>query len=127
MLKQKTMKNIILTLAISMVATLSFGQVSVEGININELDIKYCQLVGYNKSLFGQNIIVTIDYGQEFKLFKTQLIKNHEGKAVEFNSMVDALNFMENNGWVYTNNYAVSVGNSSVYHYLLRRKEEAPD
>jgi hypothetical protein len=118
------MKKIVLFSAILLsTITVSFGQVTVENVNINDLDIKYCQLIGYNKSLFGKNIIVTVDYGQKFKPFKSQLIKGPDDKAIEFYSMIDALNFMEENGWEYVNNYAVSTGNSSVYHYLLKKKE----
>jgi len=103
--------------------TFSFSQVSVEGVDINSLDIKYCQLLGYNKSLIGQKIIVVVDYGQKFKPFQSQVIKGPDDKPIVFNTMIDALNFMDANGWEYVNNYAVSVGNSQVYHYLLKRKE----
>ena len=119
------MKNLIFIATIFMLtSTVSFGQVTVEGVDINKLDIKYCELIGFNKSLFGKKIIVTVDYGQKFSLFKSQLIKGPDGKPVVFNSMIDALNFMEKNGWEYVNNFAISSGNGSVYHYLLRRKKK---
>ncbi len=54
-------------------------------------------------------------------MFKRQSIAGPKGQ-ITFNSMVDALNFMHDNGWEYVNNYAVSVGNSSVYKYLLKKK-----
>ncbi|HAA14058.1 MAG TPA: hypothetical protein DCE41_21140 [Cytophagales bacterium] len=104
--------------------SLSFAQVSVEGVDINNLDIQYCELVGYKKSLVGSKIVVVVDYGQEFKLFQSQLIKGPDGNAVVFNTMVDALNFMEKNGWEYLNNYVITSGNSLIYRYLLQRKEE---
>jgi len=118
------MKHLILIATMFMLtATASYGQVTVEGVDISKLDIKYCELIGFNKSLFGQKIIVTVDYGQKFSPFKSQLIIGPNNKPVVFNTMIDALNFMENNGWEYVNNFAVSAGNSSVYHYLLRKKK----
>ena len=118
------MKHLIFIATIIMLtATTSFGQVKVEGVDINQLDIKYCELIGFNKSLFGQKIIITVDYGQKFTPFKSQLIKGPDNKPVVFNSMIDALNFMEKNGWKYVNNFAVSTGNSYVYHYLLKKRE----
>lgn len=101
----------------------SFAQVSVEGVDINALEIRYCELQGYNKSLFGQKIIVVVDYGQEFKAFQSQVIKGPDNKPVVFNTMIDALNFMEQNGWEYVDSYAVTSGNGNIYHYLLKKKE----
>lgn len=117
------MKKLILTLTLFSLTSLLFSQVSVEGVNINELDINYCSMYGYNKSIIGQNIIITVDYGQKHKVFKSQLIKDAEGKAVNFNSMIDALNFMEKNGWEYLNNTEYTTGNQVVSHFLLKRKE----
>ncbi len=97
------------------------AQVIVEETDINQLDIEYCQLLGYKKFL-SNKVIVNIDYGQERKfLGKVQLVKGPNGKNMKFNSMIAALNFMEDNGWVYVNNYAITVSNQNVYHYLLRR------
>lgn len=117
------MKKLIFAVMLTTTISFAFGQVSVEGVDINELGIRYCELKGYNKSLIGQKIIVVVDYGQEFKAFQSQVIKGADGKPTVFHTMIDALNFMEDNGWEYVNSYAVTVGNSNVYHYLLRRKE----
>ena len=96
--------------------------VFVEEVNINKLGIKYCQIVGARKGIFSLKIIVGVDYGQAIKLFQPQLIRGSDGKSVIFNSMIDALNFMERNGWEYVNNYAIADGTGgSVYHYLLRK------
>jgi hypothetical protein len=102
--------------------TSSFSQVSVEGVNIDVLDINYCKLVGYNRSLFGK-VIITVDYGQEYKFSKTQLINGPSGRPVGFSSMVEALNFMDNNGWEYVDNSVLIAGNDTyISKYILRRK-----
>lgn len=106
-----------------MTSQMSFGQVKVEGVNINDLDIKYCELYGYNKGIFTNKIIITVSYGQKFRWWKTQRIVGPKGKDMIFNSMIDALNFMEKNGWEYVNNYVLSHGDNLVYHYLLKKKE----
>ncbi|MCB0595448.1 MAG: hypothetical protein KDD28_15255 [Phaeodactylibacter sp.] len=116
------MKKLILSAVMLAACTVAFAQVSVEGVDINALDIKYCELRGYNTSTLSQKVSIVIDYGQEFKAFKPQVIRGEDGKPVVFNTMVDALNFMEKNGWEYLNSHAVA--GAGVYNYLLRRKEE---
>ena len=80
----------------------------------------YCQLVG-TANLLGK-ITVTIDYGQEAKWFSDQRVKDESGKTVKFNSMVDALNYMAVDGWEHVQAYAITTGNSNVYHHLLKKK-----
>lgn len=101
----------------------SQAQIFVEEVDINALDINYVQIVGFNKAIFQQKIIVTVDYGQKTKIFETQLIKDASGEQKIFNSMMDALNFMEANGWEYINNTEYSVGNARVSHFLLKRRQ----
>ena len=45
-----------------------------------------------------------------------------KGKKVEFNSMIDALNFMTTNGYVFEQAYTVTIGQSNVYHFLMSKK-----
>ncbi len=100
-------------------------KVLVNGININDLpDVKYCQLLGYNEGIFKKKVIINVDYGQEFVPFTQGMrITDKSDKAIVFNSMVDALNFMEINGWEYVSQNAISSSSGgSVYHYLLKRK-----
>lgn len=120
------MKNILLLLTLSFLSVTASSQIVVgeEKVDINSLDIEYCQIVGYNKSLLGQKIVVTVDYGQKFNWFKSQAIEDKDGKALVFNSMIDALNFMLKNGWEYEHTYAVTTGSSNVYHYLLKKTQD---
>ncbi|MFK7947364.1 MAG: hypothetical protein AB8G11_07240 [Saprospiraceae bacterium] len=116
------MKELILAVCMMAISISAYSQVNVDGIDINEkADLEYVQIVGSAK-LNGQ-VIIVIDYGQKRKFFKPSVIKNSEGKTQTFNSMIAALNFMSSNGWEYVNSYAVTVGNSNVYHYLLKRSE----
>jgi hypothetical protein len=38
-----------------------------------------------------------------------------------FESMIDGMNFMGNQGWEFTQAFVVSTNNQSVYHYVLKR------
>ena len=75
--------------------------------------------------------VVCIDYGQSRKLERDNRIRNDNGDIQHFNSLIDALNFMVDNGWEFVQaySYAISV-NQSNYHYLIRKPiktEEAID
>ena len=59
---------------------------------------------------------IRIDYGQDSSFFEETRIRDEYGKPITFNSVVDALNYMESIGWEYVNAYAITVGNQNVYH-----------
>lgn len=99
------------------------GKVFVNGTNINQLDISYCEIVGFDMGLVKSRIIINIDYGQSFSFGESMTVESVAGKPIFFNSMMDALNFMEKNGWQYVNQYAISTGNTNkVYRILLKKK-----
>ncbi len=117
------MKNRLI-LVMLLLSHFAYTQVLVNEVNINELkDVKYIQLLATQKG-FSTKIVISVDYGQPRKLFKSQRIKGLEGKNKAFNSVIDALNFMEKNGWAYVNSYVATESGSNEYHYLLKRKEE---
>lgn len=118
--KNRYMKKLIVVI-LTAITINGYSQI-VNDVKIKDLDIKYCKIVGYNKSLLGQKIVVTVDYGQKYNWIKPQVIKDHNGKALVFNSMIEALNYMDGNGWEYVNNFVVTTGQTNIYHYLLRKK-----
>ncbi|MES2131629.1 MAG: hypothetical protein V4506_04715 [Bacteroidota bacterium] len=100
----------------------------INNVNINALDIIYCEIVGFDVGLFSSDLLVYIDYGQTITASNKMRIRDNKGAAVHFNSMIEALNFMEHHGWSYVNQYA-SRGmaglfkvEGAMYRYLLRRK-----
>lgn len=115
------MKKLLLVFAIAFCSKVS-SQVYVEDVNINDLDIKYVQLVGYNTSMFGQKMEVMVDYGQKAKFLKADGIKDASGNKMKFNSMIDALNFMNKNGWKFINYTEAQVGRKIRFLYLLEKK-----
>ena len=116
------MKKIILLLLF--IPTITFSQ-SVNGVPFAEIDTPFIEIVGTQKALLSK-VTIFIDFGQRTKLFgsnkKQFSILDSDGKKVEFNSMIDALNFMTLNGYVFEQAYAVSVGPNNVYHYLMSKK-----
>ena len=115
------MKKIILFITLFICAISSKAQ-TVNDLPIKDIDVEYVQIVGTSK-LFSTKLIIQIDFGQRTKFFssgKETIVKNEEGEALDFNSMIDALNFMSKNGFEFVNAYAITMGNQNVYHYLLR-------
>jgi hypothetical protein len=83
----------------------------------------YCELIGVSKML-SSKIIVTIDFGQYDKFFVDKRLKDETGKPIEFNSMIDAMNFMGDDGWEFVQAFVVSSGQSSyVYHWILKKRK----
>ncbi|NQY10434.1 MAG: hypothetical protein HRT71_13090 [Flavobacteriales bacterium] len=80
----------------------------------------FCRIVGSAK-LFSSKVNVAIDYGAGHSIWKDNRLKNSQGKAVTFNSMVDALNYLGQDGWALAQAYTITVGNTSVYHYLMTK------
>ena len=75
----------------------------------------YCELVGTQKFL-STKIIVSVDYGEYGTTLKSKF-----GKHKLFNSMIDGLNYMGSKGWEFVQAYTITLNNSSIYHYVLKK------
>ena len=123
-------KIIVFSVIYFLIMTSIKAQVIVEGININKLEkVKICQVVAQGK-LFSKKVTITIDYGQEIKWSsnKGSQIRDENGEMRKFNTVIEAINYMENNGWEYINVAVTTIwtgksGNIEVYNYYFRRKE----
>jgi hypothetical protein len=121
------MKKLFL-IGLIVVSSFALNAQTVNDIPIKDIDVEYVQIVGTSK-LFSTKLTIQIDFGQRTRFFssgKETIVKDEEGKALEFNSMIDALNFMSKNGFEFVNAYAISIGNQNVYHYILRNKKSKP-
>ena len=116
-------------LLIAILILLSFNvvlsQIFVNGVDLNNEDIRYCQIVGATKKVTKSTLDITIDYGQKHDPFKNQEIIDEKGNEVNFNSMADALNFMTKRDWELVSTYATSTGsnNQMILYFLIRKKE----
>ncbi|GAB3560087.1 hypothetical protein [Spirosoma fluminis] len=118
------MKTILITLTLGLlVAYQASAQVFVDGVNVNEQTITYCQLIGINRTIFSGTRI-WIDYGQpKFTTANSQQISGQDAVARKFNSVMDALNFMVQNGWeLVSSNVTSSKEEPTTYVYLLRKR-----
>lgn len=84
--------------------------------------IVYADIVGTTK-FFSTSVTVQVDYGQDQGIFKPiAKLKDDLGKAISFNSMVDALNYMSSDGWHFVQAFAVTKGSENVYHFLVSKE-----
>lgn len=99
-----------------------FYQATVNGVNIEDIESPFIRIVGTSKFL-STKIRVNIEFGQEIKYFKnTTTIKDGLGNPIDFNSMIDAMNYMSYFGYEFLQAYVITVGEQNVYHYLMKRK-----
>ena len=118
------MKKMILTAAMVIAAMGVKAQVMVNGVDITTTDVKYIQLVCTTKLLNLNEVTINVDYGQDIKWNSPrQVIKGPDGKNLSFESMVGALNFMDENGFEFVSREVITVGQQNVYHFLLKRRD----
>ena len=89
----------------------------------------YAELLGYGTSFFdfNKNVKVTIDLGQFQSKFKDYYILDENGKAMKFNSMVAAMNYMGERGWKFVQIYIVKERDLNVYHWLMYKDITDPE
>lgn len=106
------MKKLLLMLAITS-ASFIFAQETPKYV--------YAEIVGTSKFM-SKKVTVEIDYGQATSFWESNRMKNQDGSNKEFNSMVDAMNYMGSLGWDFEQAYVVTTGQQNVYHWLMRKE-----
>ena len=95
----------------------------------------YCEIKGTEKELSSRMKII-FDFGQSssYNLFTNlnhrMKFVDEDGEIIEFNSMVDAMNYMSERGWKFQQAYSTYRGEgSTIEHWILYKdahnKEEA--
>jgi hypothetical protein len=109
---------IFLTLYLSFGFSQTVNEIPIKDINTDYIKVKGIQNFGGNK------IILEIDFGQESKTFssKNKKLYDKNGKPMEFNSMVDALNYLSKVGYEYADGFKNSSDDPPIYSYLLKKK-----
>jgi hypothetical protein len=93
-------------------------KVLVNKVDINALsEVQYIQLLGVDE---GEKLMVEVDYGQT--LSTAEIIAGPDGKPLQFETMVSALNYMYKNGWEFVNAYEAKTKEGKLYHYILKRR-----
>ena len=121
----KVIKKVILAMSLFLLTTTAtFAQTEGNMSNGNSSKFVYCEMVGTQK-LLSTKVTITLDFGEAKNIWKDNRVKDEvTGKAQSFNSMVDALNYMGEQGWEFAQAYVVTVGQQNVYHWLLKKKKE---
>lgn len=86
---------------------------------------RYAELVGIIGG-FSSKVKVEINFGENVTgWFRTpeMLTDPETGKAIKFNSMIDALNHMSMRGWELVQSYMTSAQGITEQHFIIRRKE----
>jgi hypothetical protein len=66
---------------------------------------QYCQIFEQPRA-FSTKLNIIVDFGQETKFFQDTRMRDEEsGKLVKFNSLIDALNYMSEQGWEFVQVY----------------------
>ena len=76
--------------------------------------------------LLSTKVTVDIEFGQRNKAFalKDTEIRDENNQAVNFNSIIDALNSMSSNGYEFVQAYTANISNTVVYYYVMRKKKK---
>ena len=116
------MKKVLLALVIALLGFTANSQ-SINGVDLKDIDQTYVQIVG-TTGMMSSKVKIEIDFGQRNKYFsssKDTRLVGKDGKNLKFNSMIDALNFMNENGYEFLSANAFAKGNQMVYHFMLQK------
>lgn len=116
------MKKFLLVIVFALTLSCSYLNAQ-DAIPENETRSVYCELIGTQK--LNGKVKVEIDYGQ-MRRWGNNTMVDENGQTIEFNSMVDAMNYMGELGWKFVQAYVVGTGGNFVYRWLLQ-KELSPE
>jgi hypothetical protein len=109
------MKKLFVVLFFQLAAIAVFAQTDTTKIE------QYCQIIATPR-LFSNKVTIDIDFGEEKSFWADTRMRTLDGKLKKFYTIIDALNFMGKEGWVFINAYPVRNGSSDIYHYGFKKK-----
>jgi hypothetical protein len=96
---------------------------TINNVTIRDIDIEFIQIVE-SKNLTTGDTFVDIDLGKQNRLFSTVIVKDANGKRINFESPIDALNFMTKNGYEFVQAYTNAYRGELLFSYYLLRKKK---
>ena|ERR1700712_2567311 len=81
---------------------------------------QYCQVIA-TPALLSNKVTIDIDFGEEKSFWRDTRLKTYNGKLKRFNTIIDALNFMGKEGWVFINAYPVRNNETEIYHFGFKK------
>jgi len=119
------MKNKILTICLFTLSIYFAQGQDTKQLDKSEAKEEYCMILATQKFL-STKVKISVDFGQQVSFWKNtvraQTLKDENGKAISFNSVIDALNYMSSKGWEFVNAYVITVDNENVLHYVMKRQ-----
>jgi hypothetical protein len=82
---------------------------------------QYCQVIATPRIL-SNKVTIDIDFGEEKTYWGDERLRSFEGKVKKFNTIIDALNYMGKNGWVFINAYPVHMANTEIFHFAFKKQ-----
>jgi hypothetical protein len=82
---------------------------------------QYCQIIARPR-LLSNKVTIDIDYGDEKSFLRDNRLKTGDGKLKKFNTIIDAMNYMGREGWIFINAYPVRMGDTEIYHFAFKKQ-----
>ena len=82
---------------------------------------QYCQIIATPR-LLSNKVTIDIDFGEEKNFWRDTRIKTDAGKLKKFNTVIDALNYMGREGWIFINAYPVRMAENEIYHFAFKKQ-----
>jgi hypothetical protein len=92
----------------------------------------YCEIISTSRGMFSNKTSVELDFGQYASWWSSDRnLVDENGKTIDFNSILDAVNYMAARGWVFEQMYVVqtfSKGDSDTpaYHWIMSKDVTDP-
>lgn len=109
------MKQIVLTGMILLGNLISVAQSDTSKVE------QYCQVIAKPR-LLSNKVTIDIDFGDEKSFWRDTRLKTEAGKIRKFNTIIDALNYMGREGWVFINAFPVRIGEAETYHFAFKKQ-----
>lgn len=115
------MKKVTLIALLTCASLLGFSQEKATELSKKEAKEEYCMILASTK-LLSTKVNIAVDFGQEWSFWKDKRsLKDANGKKLEFDSVIDALNYMSSQGWEFVNAYSLTTSGQNVLHYVMKR------
>jgi|SRR5690606_1080003 hypothetical protein len=116
------MKHLFFLFIWYLMITFSYAQ-EPEKLSKSNAKHEYCEVISRSR-LLSSKPKITVDFGQAYSFWKDRrVLKDANGKPIEFNSSIDALNYMASFGWELVNTYSViDSDNYKTFYYVLKRE-----
>jgi len=108
------MKELIITSIIFFTSSVSFCQIDSSKVE------QYCEVIATPR-LLSNIVTIDINYGEQKSIWKDTRLKDDEGKLKKFNTVIDALNYMGKDGWIFVNAFPILNGTTQIYHYVFKK------